>query len=371
MLTVYAFTCEPPRGLKRKRSDDGSTLLSLCQAVGFNPTGLIGRLSDEWLKAIIRDMFPGPAGRTRITWPSPAWDLRALPKPRSEGSSTLAYLAIGPAVRGKFLVDRAKARGLKPGPAFAALTRGERVTAPDGSVVEPSDCMEPGSAAAGFAVLDVPDRGTLAATAVQAARIRETAEKRGAALKVVFYWLGAGVVDDPAFVELAKSFGDVRHIIACPELSPNRITFGPATLNQLRLARLDPTVFPLPSYTLGRGRALPLGAEVWSQALRIPMRNQTSIIGQQMIPPRDFEFAVPSDEAAAAEAQLKPHTDKPDDAKTHAAAKSVWEHYVELAADAVRSVERATPPPPRPGDDLRVIPLGTGSSKPATYRNGP
>lgn len=86
-------------------------------------------------------------------------------------SGPVAWASVGPAgrdglgvlarfenIRGRFRPDLARARGIKPGPDFAALARGERVLAADGSWVCPDDVMEP-AVDPGSALLLAPEAG--------------------------------------------------------------------------------------------------------------------------------------------------------------------------------------------------------------------
>ena len=84
------------------------------------------------------------------------WDLhstRLPPAPRSIGA--VSYIGIGPVVRGKFDVDRAKEFGIF-GPARAELTRGRSVLAKDGvTLVTPDMCIGPSTPASVGIVLSL------------------------------------------------------------------------------------------------------------------------------------------------------------------------------------------------------------------------
>lgn len=63
---------------------------------------------------------------------SPAYLPMPLPPPNESASGkveevAVSYLAVGPKLRGAFKPEEARKRGVKPGEAFARLTKGERV----------------------------------------------------------------------------------------------------------------------------------------------------------------------------------------------------------------------------------------------------
>lgn len=58
-------------------------------------------------------------------------------------SSHVCYVCETPTMPGKFDVQRAKALGLKPGPTYGILKSGKSVTMDDGTVIEPSQVLEP------------------------------------------------------------------------------------------------------------------------------------------------------------------------------------------------------------------------------------
>lgn len=130
---------------------------------GFHPRHLTGPRASEWRALVLRDMFRGgqhspPAAnnsdsvskdKSYIDTPgrrlaSPAYNNARLPSPNHAKKVALSYLVIGPPRRGKFLPNKAKEQGVKPGPDFSKLVAGIPVELPDGTVVEPASCAGPG-----------------------------------------------------------------------------------------------------------------------------------------------------------------------------------------------------------------------------------
>lgn len=55
----------------------------------------------------------------------------------------MAWLGVGPHIRGKFLVQKAKEMGVSPGKDFGLLAKGQSVMVGD-KEIKPEDCMEAG-----------------------------------------------------------------------------------------------------------------------------------------------------------------------------------------------------------------------------------
>jgi ribonuclease Z len=56
-------------------------------------------------------------------------------QPLNHGISSFGFAIVEKSQSGKFMPDRAKERGIEPGPSYAILKAGGRVTLPDGTVV--------------------------------------------------------------------------------------------------------------------------------------------------------------------------------------------------------------------------------------------
>lgn len=115
----------------------------------FQPAQLFGAQAAKWRSMVISDMFRAGslyvAQPQKDRWlPSPAWNTSPLPA-YEVPPIAVSYLVVGPEVRGQFLPEEAKKQGVKPGPDFARLTKGEEVLLPDGTPVDLSKCFTPGA----------------------------------------------------------------------------------------------------------------------------------------------------------------------------------------------------------------------------------
>ncbi|KNF04056.1 hypothetical protein PSTG_02763 [Puccinia striiformis f. sp. tritici PST-78] len=136
--TVQAHA-EPEVIGKRKRSPD----LALSSDVPLKQTKLDPMYTDlpagvqptvtdphNGLPKIVDDMFRAsgaarPIGKKNTT---PAYSYQRLQVPDEPiNTDPVSYLVLGPRLRGKFLPDKAKRLGVKPGPDFAKLVNGESI----------------------------------------------------------------------------------------------------------------------------------------------------------------------------------------------------------------------------------------------------
>lgn len=179
--------------------DTAASLQEVMSRPDFDPSSLVGDTAKEWLRHIVRMMFPGSAPQPQSSQVAGQSCQKGKGKKISQGSqdsnarmyasgphqgravshhqnetigssafaanvsqppsfnrplpsltmcnrrATLAYAIVGPRVRGRFDVKRAESLGLKAGPLRARVARGETVTVvgSDGSErsVGPSDVV--------------------------------------------------------------------------------------------------------------------------------------------------------------------------------------------------------------------------------------
>jgi ribonuclease Z len=427
----------------------------------FNPTLLTGDEADAWRRLIIEYMFtwtepppkprpppkpPGKRGKrgqdadaSNVPLPSaeaslpqaPHWVGDTVNKPLGRGpkgsspagslkplpaftasmqGASMAYIVIGPRVRGKFDTKRAEELGLY-GPLRGKVARGESVTftVDDGTggtlqrTVKPEDCMGEhettkvrrlsllhpnmlSKCVKVVMILDVPTpdhieslASAFAAPAYSNFRVKHPDSRKDYAVHVIYHLLGSGVLEDERYMSFMGGFSDdTQHIICSSDHNPDPLTFTSAGLSQLRLNQLDPEMFPLPHYSttppkelscascllqpLTRFRSHPF---VTSVVPRLPPRctpmQSNSYV--DIRPPRlvsidpvltekdKFHPAI----AAETPPSLAPVTIE----KFTKAQNAVATHLAELDGNV-----------PKAGDELIVIPLGTNSAISSRYRNG-
>ncbi|GAA6036325.1 hypothetical protein JCM8097_001668 [Rhodosporidiobolus ruineniae] len=409
----------------------------------FNPSHLRGADASAWRSLVLHDMFRGEAfaPRPAVTPPSPSG--RRIPTPaylpqplppfaRDFSPSAASYLCIGPRKRGKFLPEKAKALGVKPGKAFSRLIAGGKVWVRaeenaasekaeakptkkeskkeradrlkkekeleeameaeegkgEGRWVDAVDCMEAGEDASAFLVLNIPSPAYLPSLA---STIPPTLFQAGSLpaqtiFRAVFLFAGPAVIFSPTFQAYIANLQSVFPSLAlhvssadCVSQGKNEVVFGPSALLNLRLGQLDTSMFQLPRYsflpdlsTLALPAPLsPLSHNSHFSSTLEPLPPSKSPFGSVV---REVNFTIPSPEADLEAARLKGH-EKP--AETLERAAAAWAEYVDKAKQAKAAVEqeereRAAVPignAAKVEGELVVTPLGTGSAIPSKYRN--
>ncbi|KAJ2895052.1 hypothetical protein IWW38_002405, partial [Coemansia aciculifera] len=175
-----------------------------------------------------------------------------LPKTRPTPVA-LCYVAQGPDVLGKFDVQAAQSLGLKPGPLYGRLSRGESVVAPDGSTVHPSQCVGPTKAGGIFVVIDCPSPkyvDSLISNSQLASFLSDSEsrdEGKQAQLVLVIHSLGPGVATDERYKSWANKFpSHVHHMLSAPEFAPDANYFQRHLRVQASMAEVDPQAYVLP-----------------------------------------------------------------------------------------------------------------------------
>ncbi|KAJ2743674.1 hypothetical protein GGI20_003565 [Coemansia sp. BCRC 34301] len=295
-----------------------------------------------------------------------------LPKTKPTPAA-LCYIAQGPDVLGKFDVQAAQALGLKPGPLYGRLTRGESVTAPDGSTIHPSQCVGPTKAGGIFIVIDCPSPSYVSslisnsqfAPFLSDSEARD--EGRQAQLVLIIHSLGPGVAADERYRAWVSKFpSQVHHMLSSPEFVPDANIFQRHLRVQASMAALDPRVYVLPQSSSQPELPLSLFVnhdnastasgmaifEVEPKAILDASRVRTLLTPEEMLErAKAAQLASTAAKSTSelpvgSEALAKPcSTDSPDEATCS----------LQQGDEAI--------------GELIVCPIGTGSSVPGIYRN--
>ncbi|EFP94311.1 uncharacterized protein PGTG_20265 [Puccinia graminis f. sp. tritici CRL 75-36-700-3] len=197
--------------MNRKRSPDSTAISDLSHkrtklepGNSKPPTGLQPVLnSHNALPEVIDDMFRAsgtsrPLGKKNTT---PAYSYQRLQEPDEPlTTDPVSYLVIGPRLRGKFLPEKAKQLGVKPGPKFAKLVNGESVQVNGETVVTSDMCVEGGSAGLAFFISSIGSMEQLGRTTlVDPACISRVSD--GANLCAVYHLVHEDVVLDERYIQ--------------------------------------------------------------------------------------------------------------------------------------------------------------------------
>lgn len=145
-------------------------------------------------------------------------------------------------------------------------------------------------------------------------------------------------------------------------------------MQQLRLSRLSPSIFPLPHHSALPASPPPPSFLPLVHGACIPLTSSTipsKSADQSLSHIRRFDFSVPS---ARAEEEAETLKTANDTEREQIKGKKAWAAYLEaleVAREEVAKGERErVGKDAGPAGDLVVTTLGTGSAIPSKYRNG-
>ncbi|KAL1738492.1 hypothetical protein HDZ31DRAFT_14612, partial [Schizophyllum fasciatum] len=287
-----------------------ATLDSVMSRADFTPATLSGSLAADYIKGVHACMFskqtqPAQGGgkkarkqQTQQVKGSGPSDTNApgepdvfrrgdlppgfnsqLPPPvgvdpsASNTPPTLAYVVLGPRIRGKFDAAAATALGVPSGPLRGDLAKGISVIVQVQNeagetldrVVQPSEVMSESLPPSAVIILDVPSPAYIPslinsftnAPLYSRLRSRKAEDAKEYATRAIFHKLGQGVLDDARYVEFMNGFPeDTHHIVSSRDHCPDPVTMTSAAFGQLRLSQLDPDIFHVPKFSLDAKRPL-------------------------------------------------------------------------------------------------------------------
>ncbi|PLW10452.1 hypothetical protein PCANC_23155 [Puccinia coronata f. sp. avenae] len=307
------------------------------------------------LPEIINDMFRAsgtsrPHGGKNST---PAYSYQKLQLPdKPLNTDPVSYLIIGPRLRGKFLPEKAKRLGVKPGPDFAKLVNGESIQVDAENLVTSDMCMEDGSAGSAFFISSIASLEHLARTTLPDPESISRASD-GATLLAVYHFVHEDVVLDERYIQWISKFGsEVTHYLSTPSHSPNLFTFESSAILQLKLNLIAPNSFPIPYYSLTPALQNP------SPRLQLLSRHEIFSLNStkptsDLNPQIDYSIFSCSDRSElVAKLAIKP---------------GLADELNSMKGDHEGSLVRMEEA--RFVDQIMVTTLGTGSAAPSKYRN--
>ncbi|RUS30019.1 beta-lactamase-like protein [Jimgerdemannia flammicorona] len=279
--------------------------------------------------------------------------------PRSKPvPQVISYVCQGPAYPGKFDPKAALTLGLKPGKEYGRLQQGNSVTLPDGTVIHPHQVMGSSRPGAIFIIIDCPTPAYIPSLlASPAFAIHQTDDVKQQP-KVVIHMLGKGVIEDEKYREWMKKFGgETQHIVGSEDYCAQSILFTSHAIAQLKLSRLDDRIFPIPQYNniplklLESLPNLPRNTTPLSNLLQFQLE-PSPVLSH---PEQQSLFDHHNPKSKAVEILEELHEYK-------ALAIDVRAEVAKIAATVAQREKR-------PGDDVVITTLGTGSAIPSKYRN--
>lgn len=168
----------------------------------------------------------------------------------TQATDCVSYVVETRELRGKFLVDKAKALGVPMGKLCGQLHSGKDVTLPDGRVVKSSDCVSPPVPATGCAVVACPSTSYVDELVASSGFARylwdaELATPPTVQLQLVYHLGDIHVLSHPKYVEWTRRFGaDVEHVVLNHAECNQKTVYRASALLQAQLHSLFPQLFP-------------------------------------------------------------------------------------------------------------------------------
>lgn len=302
--------------------------------------------------------IPDPELRVLVRTPWPGSLVSALP-PTTPQDDAVSYIIRPWPRRGKFDAVKAKQLGVPDGPIRRDLAQGKSITLEDGRVVTPDMVLGEDRQGDGIAVVDLPTDDYVAPLVNRPEWKSKDVMENFAA----FIWiLGPGVAGNADLRKFIEDQPERKHIFASPDVCPNELAFESSATSAIHLAQMDIHNFPIPHF-------------------------DNTTVPQIGFRPQNQKSAPKPSAVASAERGLKLEIEPqfviqkdgiPNRLDTGGLLSSAQEEYISLARSALESVskgkeasevERWRNSLPKPGPEVEIITLGTGSALPSKYRN--
>ncbi|KAF9269308.1 hypothetical protein L218DRAFT_969838 [Marasmius fiardii PR-910] len=306
-----------------------------------------------------------------------------LPKFEPQQPTNVAYVVVGPRVRGKFDAGKAGELRIPKGKLRYRLAQGETITftvdvdgaGPDEKrkemrTVKPEEIIAPSDPPGVILILDVPTPAHIPSATQPFVdsrffkRFRSNADGDLAdyAVRSVFHICGEGVLEDERYKSFMRGFWKgTHHVVASREYCPDPVTFTSAAHNQLRLSQLDSEIFPVPKFCLTPKKnisnvpGLPSNVQLMSANQIVGVRPPLApVVNKEAL---ELDWFHPIINSLTGISLTEETQARFEEAKKR----------VEVAqrlnqnSDGTQTVT--------PGSDVRIITLGTGSACPSKYRN--
>lgn len=296
----------------------------------------------------------------RKPWPGALVAKLPQTKPAKEA---ISYIFRNHMQRGKFLPEKARARGVTDVRDFARLTKGESVMNDRGELVAPEEVMNPPRVGGGIAVMDIPGPEYID-NLVSRPEWQEPKVMEG--VGAVIWLCGKDVATDVKLHAFMKEHSHMEHIVSSPDYCPNNVAFDSVAGSTIRLRKVDPARYVVPVHD-GEGQQ---STQAYGGSARyldtrasypLPEKVRIAARGQKVQLEPAVEF-----QAAETITCLD----------VEAAAAEIPEEVIQEADKAKQSIKTLdisttewlkTLPPD--ADQAEITTLGTGSALPSKYRN--
>ncbi|KAI8142237.1 beta-lactamase-like protein [Fennellomyces sp. T-0311] len=302
---------------------------------------------------IAEDTEPGhPLADTKTQQRQRSFDMLRARLPHTQPfPAATSYICRGPKLPGKFNVNAAKGLGITPGPLFGQLQRGQTITLEDGRTIEPNQVMGPSSAGHLFLIIDCPSLAYVNNLITNDAfKQYQQTDIKDNQPSTVIHLIGQDVLEDKRYRDWMNLFNPkTEHIVSTNDVCAQSVLYRSHAHGQVKLSKLDDEIFPVPKYSNTAARSLTEYTDLPPKC--IPLSNML----QYNLEPKPGVDRSPQ----------RPEFD-------HEKASQQVEKNQEFMGAVTKAREAASSVDINhafPGDNIKIITLGTGSSIPSKYRN--
>lgn len=292
---------------------------------------------------------PVPDIKVLVRRPWPGALIESLP-PAEPTKVAMSYIIRNHTQRGKFQPQRAIALGLEKGPKWAELSKGVNVENEKGEIITPDMVLGESKAGGGVAIVDIPSVEYVEALI---SRQEWQSEETMAGVGAFVWMLGPGVLQQPQLKQFMEARKHMKHVIASPELCPNRLSLDSAAAATTRLGQIDPTRYGTPVHEN-------LSASQVAESLT-DLKDIASVAdrGQKIQLEPAIELQIDEVPAPLNLDQIK---------------KDMSQDVLDLASKAEQDIKASKETLDAwaislPQQDVEIVTLGTGSALPSKYRN--
>ncbi|KAI6671887.1 hypothetical protein NL676_006772 [Syzygium grande] len=323
-----------------------------------------------------------------LLWPEESGQNNGVYSAMRPGDMSVVYVCELPELKGRFHPERAKEKGLRPGPEYRELQLGKSVFSKRLNItVHPSDVMDPSIPGPVVLIVDCPTQSHLQRLSSLGSLNDYYADFLGKetqkTVTCVIHLSPASIVSSPDYKNWMKRFGSAQHIIAGHEMKNIEIPIlGSSSRIAARLNYLCPQLFPASGFWS-------LKQSYLSAPDSVHLSEDTSLSCQSISAENLLKFTLRPRDKIGLDRSYVPnkmvhsnimdelHTEIPDIAEAAEHVHDFWNETGEMGEErrfmqeepwlsennvpnCLENIRR---------DDLEIVLLGTGSSQPSKYRN--
>ncbi|KAK4790130.1 hypothetical protein SAY86_017434 [Trapa natans] len=302
------------------------------------------------------------------------------------GDMSVVYICELPEIKGRFHPERAKEKGIKPGPDYRELQLGNSVFSKHLNImVHPSDVMDPSIPGPVVLIVDCPTKShfqrLLSLDSLSNYYSVLSSERSQKNVSCMIHLSPTSIISDHDYQTWMKRFGSAQHIIAGHEMKNAEIPIISASARiAARLNYLCSQFFPAPGFWSSKRPGLSSDSSFSCKGISDPSK----IISAENL----LKFTLRPRDKIGLDRSIIPNTltasktidelliEIPEIAEAAENVRNLWDRDKDNEEDNTLQEEPWLNENKLPNclenirkDDLEIVLLGTGSSQPSKYRN--